>query len=299
MPAPTYHTHDVLNNMFKTLCNRHSEAAYESVGKSYQGRDIWLFKIGNPRGGRVLWDGCLHGWEDMGSEIMYLYAEWLLESGDPKAKEILRTNWTLLIPVVNPDSYTRENRNFTECQYGVDLNRNFKQGWSWVPCNPWPNCYRGNSAASEPETKVMRNVFSRFKPHHYVNTHYGGGPWIGYYHLESASVINPILTRIKELSIQINVTPYNVHSVGSIGYAVGDAHNFGAVAWLFEVEGGPGCYAHTAHPYSMVVNVYFPKCLPVFIALSEACAIEPLPNHGGLIVLLALLACIMLQKKVF
>jgi len=253
-----------------------AHASYESIGRTYEGRDIWIFKIGNPNGGRVLWDGCLHGWEDQGSEIEYLIAEWLLESGHETAKRILDRNYILFIPVVNMDSYERQNKNFESCSWGIDLNRNFYTGWISEEPNNYD--YPGSYAGSEPETQAIRNAFQTYRPDFYVNTHYGGGPWLGYHYLSNSTLVNSVIARINEISDQIGVTPYTIRSVGSGGLAVSDAHSFGACAWLLETDGGDGCYSHTAHSYEDVINIYFPKCLPIFIAMCEASGdSSPLP----------------------
>lgn len=272
-----FRPHNDLVNMFKTLCDGHSDKArYQSIGKTREGRDIWLFKLGNPNGGAVLFDGCLHGWEDMGSEVEYLYAQWLLESGALIAEKILRENYTLIIPVINMDSTERQNRNFTDCQYGVDLNRNFAYGWTANTCNDYD--YHGKSARSEKETQVGHSVFETFKPKQYVNTHYGGGPYLAYHSTVPSSTIQPILNRINQLSTEKSVTPYDYRSTsGRPGYAIGDAYVAGAVAWLLETASGPGCYMHTEHSYQDIVNIFFPKILPILIAVSEACAIVQPP----------------------
>ena len=275
--ANTYHTHEELIGMFKSLCDAHPKyASYESLGKTYEGKDIWVFKIGDPNGGRVMWDGCLHGWEDQGSEIEYLITKWLLESGDETAKRILERNYILFIPVVNMDSYERQNRDFENCSWGVDLNRNFHTGWRSKESNDYD--YPGPDAGSEPETQVMRKAFQTYHPDFYVNTHYGGGPWLGYYKYSNSTLVNLVLTRINEISDEMRVTPYTVKSVSAQGYAIGDAHSFGVHAWLLETEGGEGCYSHTAHPYEDVVNIYFPKSLPIFIAMCEASEVESLTH---------------------
>lgn len=62
-----------------------------------------MFRIGNPNGGRVLFDGAMHGNEAAGSELLYSLAVWLLDSNDSLANEILVRTCTLLIPVVNVD----------------------------------------------------------------------------------------------------------------------------------------------------------------------------------------------------
>lgn len=88
-------------NLWKELGNAYSNTEYKSEGKIYTGQDIWLFKAGNFTGPRVFWDGELHGIEDKGSELLFLIAEWLLESNDPEANRILDETCVMFIPVVN------------------------------------------------------------------------------------------------------------------------------------------------------------------------------------------------------
>jgi hypothetical protein len=285
-----WHKHEVLVDLFKNLSDAHPKyASYESIGKTHEGRDIMIFKIGNPEGGKVMWDGCIHGPEDMGSEIMYIFAKWLLESGNETANKILQRNYVLFVPVVNMDSYARQNRNFSACQYGVDLNRNFVTGWRSRACtigvctndtecqqnygssyvcrnNTCINNYdySGSSPASENETKALRNAFQKYRPDFYVNTHYGGGPWLGYYSGNNMTLVNLVIQRINEISSKMGVEPYRINSVGANGMTVGDANYFGANAWLFEVE------AWGNFTYDDIVNIYFPKSLPILIAMCEA-----------------------------
>jgi nitrous oxidase accessory protein len=254
--------------MFKRLIDAHpAHASYVSVGTTYERQDIWLFRIGNPDGGRVLWDGALHGWEDMGSEVIYLLAEWLLTSNEDTAKEILERNYVLFIPVVNMDSYERQNRNFEDCRYGVDLNRNFVVGWRSKAPNDYD--YPGPTAASEPETQVLRSVFQTYRPDFYLNTHYGGGEWLAHYRGSNESLARDVCARIHEISDGRGIQPYPTFSLGSRGFSIGDAAAYGASAWMMELAGGSGCYAHTQHAYHDIVTKFYPKCLAVFIAMCE------------------------------
>ena len=152
--------------MYKELSAKHSTyMSYEVIGKSILGNDILLFKIGNPDGGAILFDGRMHGAEDAGTEGGYLFAKWILESGESEADKILRNNYVLIIPIVNVDSYYRSNM---RSQYtladgtiiycnGVNLNRNFVSGFGSSglddPNDPYD--YRGLYAASEPETQAV------------------------------------------------------------------------------------------------------------------------------------------------
>lgn len=282
-PTDSYHTHEELINVFKSMCDRHGElASYRSVGKSYEGRDIWMFEIGNSEGGRILWDGSLHGDEEQGYEIIYLIAAWLLESGEPAAERILERNHVLFVPIVNIDSYARQNRNFENCRYGVDLNRNFENGWQAMACDP--NNYPGPYPASEPETQVMGNVFATYKPTFYVNLHQGSSSaMLAYYRGSDPTLINQMSARYDEISGERGVRQYSVRSMGSNGFAIGDAHDFGSCAWLFETQDSSWYYEST-HSYNDVVNIYFPKCLPVFVAMCEVCesGAPPPPLLGDL-----------------
>jgi len=280
-----FHTHNDLITMFKTLYDKYpGYASYEPIGKTTEGRDIVLFKIGNPNGGKILWDGAMHGWEDAGSEIEYLIAKWLLENGttgiDPTAKRIIEHNLVLFVPVVNMDSYERQNRNFTSCSYGVDLNRNFVKGRNNASCDSLH--YPGPSGASEKETKAIRSVFQTYKPKFYVNVHYGGGPTLYYYTgtPSNYTLSTSILTRINQLSSQTGVTPYPTGQVGASGQAVGDASDY-ASAWLLEVIGdrtGCSCYSHTCDTYNDMINIYYPKVLPIFLAMTEASGVVSTPS---------------------
>jgi len=312
-----YHTKNVLLTNFTTLFNRYPGfASYEPVGKSYEGRDIVLFKIGNPNGGKVLWVGEMHGWEDAGSEIQLLIAKWLLENGttgiDPTAQRIIQQNLIMFMPVINMDSYERQNVNFTDCVYGIDLNRNFVKGWympdefKWdytcytqTKCSSTANCstyypnkgyvckynnctdalhYPGSSRSSEKETQALRSVFQTYKPKFFFDIHYGGYPNLMYYNNSPSNytLTKSIIARINQLSSQRGVTPYPTTNVGDSGQSVGDASAY-ASAWLLEVanEGGRtdcSCYMHTCHTYNDIVNIYYPKLLPIFLAMTEASA---------------------------
>ncbi|MFH1229481.1 MAG: M14 family zinc carboxypeptidase [Candidatus Aenigmatarchaeota archaeon] len=288
-----FHTHNNLISMFKTLYDKFpGYASYETIGKTYEGRDIVLFKIGNPDGGTVLWDGAMHGWEDAGSEVEYLIAKWLLESGttgtDVTAKRILDRNLILFVPVINMDSYERQNRDFASCQYGTDLNRNFGTGWYNTPCADFPVTYHGDSAASEKETQAMRSVFSKYKPDFYMNIHYGGGQYMN--SASNTMLDNNLIQRIGQISTDRGVVPYEmtVSDDASSGLAYADAKAMGvSSSWYMEnnddshnADGTTrsptcSCYMHTCDTYQDVENIIYPRMLPILIGMASLSEVEP------------------------
>jgi hypothetical protein len=277
--------------MFKTLCDSHpTQASYAIVGKSYENRDIYIFRFGNPNGGRVLWDGSLHGWEDIGSEVEYLMAQWLLTSNTAEANRILQNNYVLFVPIVNMDSSERGNSDFSNgATYGVDLNRNFVTGFSYIsPPGTSSAPYHGASAASEPETQAMRSVFSTYKPKVYVNCHYGGGPWLDYGN--SNAITTWIMNRIATLDPSF---PWSMSAIGlGGGYAISDAVTLigtaNVSAWLWEIAAdggtpyhtgtGTDTYMHNCQTLTDVQTWYFPKMLPALMAMCESVeVISPTP----------------------
>ena len=62
---------DALATSYPTVCSS------EVIGKSVENRDLKLFKIGNPLGGRFAIVANIHGEEKANVEITYLFASWL------------------------------------------------------------------------------------------------------------------------------------------------------------------------------------------------------------------------------
>ncbi|TRZ53366.1 MAG: hypothetical protein D4S01_01520 [Dehalococcoidia bacterium] len=265
-----FHTKEEKIAMWKKLWDAHPNVNYTSVGKSYAGNDIWLFMAGNSSGGTILWDGEMHGNEDKGSEVLFLMAEWLLESGDPEAIRILEWNHILFIPQLN-DQDTRGNANTEISPYGVDLNRNFETGW-WL-ASPSDDTYGGPYPLSEPETQVLRNVFSTYKPTFYVNMHCGAGPYAAYYRNSDTALTQEVISRTNAICVSMGISPYRNPSFGSQGFAIGDAIALGVKsAWLIETVGIDTAWKHFPEHYEELVNTYLPKCLALFIAMAETCS---------------------------
>ncbi len=246
---------------FKTLAAAYpAQISYETVGKTIENRDIVLFKIGNPRGGAVLFDGAMHGEENLGSEVLYSYAKWLMTSSDPLAKRIVTRTYTLLVPALDADEFrvVRTNANH------VDLNRNFATNWQYGgSSDPASWYYRGPAPLSEPESKTIINLFQRFKPSFYLNLHRGGS--VLYTSSYGNSTYYSILKdKINTLSNQRSVTPYGHTMNSGPGYSISDAARAGITSYLWELVDWT-----TTISLSQIETVILPRVIPVAAILSQ------------------------------
>lgn len=272
-----YHTYAQMESMLKDLAQRHG-GSWEVAGHTVQGREILLFKFGNPDGGVFMFDGRLHGPEDCGSEAGLLFLRWVLESSDSKAKLVRDGTLLLFMPGVNRDSdlsrqnQRRFNSDGTFVPYGVDLNRNFPEGWGLTgSTNPGdPDNYIGEAPGSEPETEAVIKVFHDYRPQVYVNVH------CGQFHLSGAgnqAVSHKILGLIENESRMIGSKTqetYNPHvyasSCGSGGYVRAEACKRGASAWLFEVSE----WQRLPSTIQGFADRWWPEAFPVYLSMAES-----------------------------
>ena len=173
----TYETYDQVVAQLKGLETQYPGLVnHEIIGKSYQGKDIYLFKVGNPNGGSFMFDGRPHGMEDCGTENGIAFIKWVLTNNSIDSNNVKNGNYLLFIPGINIDSTRRQNMNReNNILWGVDLNRNGITGWtSGGNSDPTSvSTYRGPSAGSEPETKAYMVAMNKYKPEIYMNVHCG------------------------------------------------------------------------------------------------------------------------------
>lgn len=146
-----------LEATYPTLC------VSENLGHSVEARDILLYKIGNPLGGRLALVAGLHGEEVPSQEIVYQFALWVLSSSDADAVRIRTRNYLLIIPMLCLDEYDVASTNHA----GVNLYYNFdydfgSAGTGYGEAPLWQ--YRGPSALSEPESVILKRFFMTWLP---------------------------------------------------------------------------------------------------------------------------------------
>lgn len=166
-------------------------AAAKSIGKSSQGRDIWVLRITKNVGAAhdpakpvILFNGAHHARELMSVEVPFDTIDTLLNGygTDPKITHWVDANEIWVMPMLNVDGsnqvFTHDTmwrKNAKGCpasgtcasHTGVDINRNYPYGWA--SCNGSSSStraddYHGPSAASEPETNAMMKLVADIRP---------------------------------------------------------------------------------------------------------------------------------------
>jgi len=175
-----YHSYTEVAAEVATVAAAHPDIVSRfSIGKSYQGRDLWAVKISDnvtvdePEP-EVMFDGTHHADEHMGTEMTLHILHWLVDGYgiDPRITTIVNSREVWIVFMVNPDGseydisggkfhYWRKNRQPTpgSTYIGTDLNRNYGYRWGGggrTSSNPQAITYRGPSAFSTPEDRAMR-----------------------------------------------------------------------------------------------------------------------------------------------
>lgn len=119
----------------------------EIIGKSVLDKPIYKYQIGTGKTKILLWSQ-MHGNESTTTKGLFDFLN-VLQSDSDLARKLVNSFTFCCIPMLNPDGaqlYTRENAN------KVDLNRDSQN-------------------LSQPESKVLRAIFERFKPDFCFNLH--------------------------------------------------------------------------------------------------------------------------------
>jgi putative cell wall-binding protein len=152
-----------------------------SMGKSYEGRDIWAAKISDnvsveENEPEVLIDTLHHADEHLGVEqALYMLATLTSQyATDAYVRRLVNERVVWIVFAVNPDGWAydlsggkyhfwRKNRQPYRGYYGTDINRNY--GYKWACCggssgNPSAYNFRGPTVWSTPEARVLRDFIA-------------------------------------------------------------------------------------------------------------------------------------------
>ena len=179
-----YHTYPELSDELQAIAYNHPNLVrLSSIGKSYEGRDLWIVKISDNPGQdeaepEVLFTGLTHARDPLTVEQSLAIIHWLTDDYDSnqRIRDIVNSTEIWVVPMLNPDggqwdirygSYHmwRKNRQPTPGSeaIGTDINRNY--GYHWGCCggsssNPYSIIYRGPRPWSTPEAFAERHFIA-------------------------------------------------------------------------------------------------------------------------------------------
>jgi hypothetical protein len=178
-----FHTYAEMEAVLDAAVADHPGIARKfSIGRSYQGRQIWALKISDNVGTdesepEAMIDGLMHARERASAEMAIYLVRLLTDGygGNQRITNIVNTREIFVIPMVNPDGGEYDISGGTFHQWrrnrqpipgssaiGVDLNRN--SGFNWGCCGgssgtPGAWNYRGPSPWFAPEIRAFRDFF--------------------------------------------------------------------------------------------------------------------------------------------
>jgi len=179
-----YHTYaEMVAEIQATQAAHPDIVALRSIGKSYQGRDLWVAKVSDNVAAdepepEVMFDGLHHAREHLSLEQTLAILHWLTDGYgvDQRITDIVDTREVWIVFAVNPDGAEydltgspyrawRKNRqpNASSTAIGTDINRNY--GWHWACCGgssstKSASTYHGSSAFSTPEARAIRDFMA-------------------------------------------------------------------------------------------------------------------------------------------
>lgn len=246
-----YKKPDQIKNILEKL---HSEyrglTELISIGRSLEGREIFALKISSNKEKKptLLFNGMHHAREVMTPEVVLDVAEYLLSN---YGKNMKVTHWVdsldvWVLPMLNvdgnnkmwnEDSWWRKN---TRGGFGVDLNRNYPYGFNSCDgssANKNAQDYRGEFAASEPETRAMMNFVKEIRPVFNIS-----------YHSYSELVIYPYGCRPMRAETFEVVEGIGKDIAKKLGYKAGTAWEL-----LYNADGGDIDFMY--HEYGVIPYV--------------------------------------------
>jgi len=176
----SYHKYEEMVAYANALCTANANKCQwiPSIGKSVQGRDIFLLRLGVTPVTKakpvIYFQGGQHAREWISPITVMYVVEQLLTSSDPTIQSFLNEAIIDVVIHLNPDGYFytwqnsnnrlwRKNRKLVAANvYGVDLNRNWADHWGGEGSSGTPSSdtYRGTAPFSEPETKAVLDWIS-------------------------------------------------------------------------------------------------------------------------------------------
>ncbi|EPZ32777.1 Peptidase M14, carboxypeptidase A domain-containing protein [Rozella allomycis CSF55] len=174
----SYHTADEVFDWMKALTANHTDLVdLISIGQTFEGRNIWGFKISSNSSylnkPNVVFHGAEHAREWISAAVVsYMANELITQYGkDAEITNLLDAFDFTIIPILNIDGYRyshekdrmwRKNRQPNAFCTGTDMNRNWGFKWEGKGSSAFPcsEVYRGKEPFSAPETQSMRDYLA-------------------------------------------------------------------------------------------------------------------------------------------
>ncbi|XP_020668077.3 carboxypeptidase A6 [Pogona vitticeps] len=177
-----YHSLEEIQNWMYHLNKTRSDLVHMfCVGKSYEGRPLFVLKLGKRSAGykKAVWIDCgIHAREWIGPAFCQWFVKEALHTyqSDPAMRRMLNQLYFYIMPIFNVDGYhfswthdrfwrkTRSKNSRFHC-HGVDANRNWKVNWcdEGASLHPCDDTYCGPFPESEPEVKAVAHFLRQHR----------------------------------------------------------------------------------------------------------------------------------------
>lgn len=192
-----YHNHDDMTRYLRATTARYPNlTALYSIGKSVQGRDLWVMVVSSSPYEHMLgkpdikYIGNIHGNEAVGRELLLHLIQYLITSytSDPYVKWLLDNTRIHILPSLNPDGYAASKEGTCDGgqgrynSRGFDLNRNF------------PDYFKHNNKRSQPETDAVKEWITKIQ--FILSGSLHGGALVASYPYDNTPNARPLLSSV-------------------------------------------------------------------------------------------------------
>ncbi|HNP20693.1 MAG TPA: M14 family metallopeptidase [Panacibacter sp.] len=255
-----YYTYSELLAILDSMTKKFPKliSAKKIVSANYtttEGRPLYYVKISdNPakteNEPKILYTALHHAREPESMAQLIYFMWYLLENykKDTTVRNIVDSTEMYFIPCVNPDGYVynettnpngggywrKNRRNNNDGSYGVDLNRNYGYEWGYDDMGSSPytssDTYRGPSAFSEPETKMIKEFCDNIKFTYALNNH-SYGNYLIYPYGYGTKTYTPDSILYKQQANRL--VQCNEFTKGTTIQTVGYTANGGSDDWMY------------------------------------------------------------------
>lgn len=210
-----YHNYDDMTKFMKNISASYPDLVrLYSIGKSVEGRQLWVAMISNLKPGNegkllkphVKFVANMHGNEPTGRELLLQLMVYLVNSypENPKVKFLLDETYIHLMPSMNPDGFEQategscNNVKGRPNANGFDLNRNFPDFFASENYNP---------ENEQPETRAARLWLDKFPFMLSANLH--GGALVASYPFDNQKRPNHLKSLNNKFESAKSISPDN------------------------------------------------------------------------------------------